>query len=185
MNETQIKKLLEKHLNELGLPVEDWHVSRVLAGKTYKGEPVQLVELKHDVNQGRGIEKPLGATLKQVIKEAYAYAAVHPKGEKVYGFLPLLRKKDKFNAYADMEPPSGWLFVEPRKKGIGSLLVAHALEKASEWREPVNVSREVVNAGFMMHLFKLGVEKVRRRPEAFVAVETLANRPWQEYLLKQ
>ncbi|MEW5955054.1 MAG: hypothetical protein AB1626_00765 [Candidatus Micrarchaeota archaeon] len=185
IQEARVKRLLEKQLSELGLPLADWRVSRTLAGTTHKGEPVLLVELKHGVNEGRGIEKSIGGTsLKQVVQEAYAYAALHPTGESVYGFLPILRKKYASQPYADMESPSGWLFVEPSGRGVGSLLVAHALEKASEWRERVNVSGEVVNAGFLLRLFKLGVEKARRRPEAFVAAETLAKRPWREYLLK-
>ena len=185
INETEIKRLLEKQLGELGLPMDDWRVSRTLKGRTYKDEPVLLVELKHGLNQRHEIEKPIGGTsFKQVVQEAYAYAALPPNQKSVYGFLPILRKKEASNAYADMEPPSGWLFTEPRGRGVGSLLVAHALEKASEWGHRVNVSREVVNAGFFMQLFKLGVEKVRRRPEAFVAPETLTKRPWREYLLK-
>jgi GNAT superfamily N-acetyltransferase len=163
-----------------------WRVTRVRVGRTYRGYPVKLIEL-----QDRGREGV-----------RYAVGAAHPETSEVFE-VKMLEDDPKSRPSSRALPPQ-WRYPYPRRtlrlrstslfmdfgmeeqhrsKGIGSLITAHALEKARRLGRPVRTP-EITDMRWLQFLRKIGAKIKGFEEPAFWGNRALRQRRWRDYLLR-
>jgi GNAT superfamily N-acetyltransferase len=156
-----------------------WRVTRIREGVTYRGYPVKLIELEDRSREGA----------------RYAIGAAHPETSEVFE-VKMLEDDPKTGSLRYPYPQrtlrmrSTSLFMDfgmeeqHRSKGIGSLITAHALEKARRLGRPVRTP-EITNARWLDFLERIGARAMEGEwSEAFFSKKVLQQRRWRDYLLR-
>lgn len=155
-----------------------WRVTRIREGVTYRGYPVKLIELEDRSREGA----------------RYAIGAAHPETSEVFE-VKMLEDDPKTGSLRYPYPQrtlrmrSTSLFMDfgmeeqHRSKGIGSLITAHALEKARRLGRPVRTP-EITDMRWLQFLRKIGAKIKGFEEPAFWGNRALRQRRWRDYLLR-